>query len=341
MRKEISGLSLCLAAAAVVALAALLLIPSPRFRNTIVDIRSQHYTPERMLSDLGRLAAVYPESITFGIADTTFEGRLIPVATFGNPDARRHVMVQASMHAREYLSSQLVMALLERYAWSRRAGERIDGVDLRRAFDTVCLTILPMVNPDGVAISQEGVAAAMTRETRRWLNEMADSGYDCEQIKANARGVDLNRNFRNGFADAPGLTTSKDFGFYPGAEPLSEVESRLLLRTAALRPYDCFLNYHTSGNLVYYGCGNADSLVNESARRMALLIERHTGFPGYGPDSAPPNGSWADEVEVTFRKPSATIELGTRNPVPIEQFPDLLERNTPVWADLARSLDTL
>ena len=260
------------------------------------------------------------------------------MVVFGNPDAPRHVMVQASMHAREYLSAQMVMALLENYAYMYSHDKKIYGMPVRQLFSQVCFTILPMVSPEGVSICKAGIEGAITAPTREWLIQMVDSGRDCTRIKSNARGVDINRNFPNGFAVADGLRNVKDFDFYPGPSPLSEVESQLMLRTAEQHDYPCFLNYHTSGNLVYYGCGNANDNVNALAKKMAQLIEKHTGFPGYGPESAPPNGSWADEVEVRFLRPSATIELGSYSPVPVNEFHELLRKNMPVWADLASAV---
>ncbi len=307
----------------------------PQMHTVIVDTRSQHYTHQRMMAELDSLAGLYPECVRYTIADTTHEGRPIPLVVFGNPDAPRHVMVQAAMHAREYLSAQMVMAMLENYAYMYHHDKKINGLGVRPLFSEVCFTILPMVNPDGVSISQKGIDGALTTPTLEWLTQMVDSGRDCTRIKSNARGVDINRNFPNGFAVAEGLRNVKDFDFYPGQAPLSEIESQLMMRTAQLHDYTCFLNYHTSGNLVYYGCGNAADNVNALAQKMAQLIENHTGFPGYGPDSAAPNGSWADEVEVRFLRPSATIELGTYSPVPVKEFPKLLRKNMPIWADLA------
>ena len=102
-----------------------------------------------------------------------------------------------------------------------------------------------------------------------------------------------------------------------------------------MHDYALFLNYHTSGNLVYYGCKNAQQSVNNAALKLSNIIKRHTGFPLYGPDTSPACGSWADEVEVLYKRPSATIELGSKNPVPIAEFNGLYKKNHWIWADVA------
>ncbi len=329
-----------IAAVLVAAIAAGLLWLPRGFHNTIVDVRSQKYSHAMMMDELATLTRLYPEALSMQIADTTLEGRALPLVTFGNPATQHHVMIQSTMHAREYMASQMTMALLEQYAWAYANDREIDGHNIRELFNDVCFTILPMVNPDGASISQMGIDGVNTPEGRRWLAEMIDSGYNPEQIKSNARGVDINRNFSNGFGYDPDGRAARNFDFYPGESPLSEVESQLMMRVARMHDYDCFLNYHTSGNLIYYGCGNAADSVNAAARAMSELISRHTGYEGFGPESAPPNGSWADEVEVLFLRPSATIELGTRNPVPISESAPLYKRHTPVWADLAHTIAT-
>ena len=69
--------------------------------------------------------------------------------------------------------------------------------------------------------------------------------------------------------------------------------------------------------------------------KLSNIIKRHTGFPLYGPDTSPACGSWADEVEVLYKRPSATIELGSKNPVPIAEFNGLYKKNLWIWADIA------
>ena len=302
--------------------------------TAIVDVSKQKYSYSEMLDDLAQLSHRYPDVVSYEFQDTTYQGRQIPLVVLGNPNAERYVMVQASMHAREYMSALLVMALIEHYAESCRRGTIYKDVSLAELFQRVCMVIVPMANPDGVEIAQRGEDGAVTDDVRRWVRNNTRAGVYYDQIKSNARGVDVNRNFRNGFGRGNMRKSAKAYAYYAGAEPLSEVESRFLLRVAGMHDYALFLNYHTKGNLVYYGCMNAPSDVNAAAKRLSLIIKRHTGYPLYGPNTTPQNGSWADEVEVTFRRPSATIELGTRNPVPISEFPGIWRKNEWIWAEV-------
>lgn len=306
----------------------------------LVDTDHQKYTHKEMLADLDSIVARYPGCVGVMEGDTTALGRDIPIVFLGNVTAPHHVMVQASMHAREYMASLLVMAMIETYAEKSVAGETYKGVAVSQLLDSVCFVILPMVNPDGIEIAQWGTVGDIDAATRQWVDSMAGRGVYHYTIKANSRGVDLNRNFSNGFA-APGVRHarhSKHFYHYMGPAPYSEAETQFMVKVSRLFDYSLFLNYHACGNIIFYGCMNAPRPVNAEAERFARLASRHTGYRLFGPDSAIPNGSWADEVEVRYGRPSVTIEIGTRSPVPISEFSTIYNKNLWVWADIALTL---
>ena len=306
--------------------------PLDTFPEVIVDTTHQLYTYDEMMADLLQLHIRYPHLIAYETGDTTTQGRTIPIVYFGGSEATHHIMVTGSIHAREYMSTQLVMAMMEYYA---KGYEHLlfGGIPVRDIFSKVALVIVPMANPDGVMISQQGAEGVVTDRARRFVLSQDEHH---SQIKANAQGVDINRNFGNGFGGGSLISMQPSYYYYCGPRAYSEVETRQLMRTSAQRPYLCFLNYHSQGHLVYYGCKNADAAVNDRARQLANLISRHNGYRPIGPSA--PNGSWADEVEVRYHRPSMTIEIGTRNPVPIVQFQSIFASNLWVWADLCNTL---
>ncbi len=300
----------------------------------IVCVTKQLYSYDEMLEDLEILQQKYPQCVKYELKAETYQGRQIPLVTFGNANAKRHVMVMSAIHAREYMSAQLVMSMLEHYASNYDNG-KYKETTLKNIFDNVCFIIVPMANPDGVEIAQKGEKGALTADVKQWVRQNTKEGTKYDQIKSNARGVDLNRNFRNGFGKDRRYKPTKNYSHHPGPEPYSEIESVFLLEVSQMHDYALFLNYHTSGNLVYYGCKNAQQSVNNAALKLSNIIKRHTGFPLYGPDTSPACGSWADEVEVLYKRPSATIELGSKNPVPISEFNGLYKKNLWIWADIA------
>ena len=115
-------------------------------------------------------------------------------------EGERLVTVTAGIHGLEFIGVEVALAVL--------AAGPIDGTRLR-----VC----PVLNPDGYA--------------RTW-----DSGGDAAlgELRCNANGVDLNRNFPMPFGGQPSRTpwsgsSNPAAATYRGSAPLSEPESRALV----------------------------------------------------------------------------------------------------------------
>ena len=130
---------------------------------------TERYSYGDLLADLEDLQQAYPQWVRVENAGTSEEGRDIPVLILGDPDAPRQILLQGGIHGREYAGSWLLMALAEDALRSR-------------SFDPTetAFHILPMVNPDGVTISQRGTT---------------DDPETVGLWQANSQGVDLNRNF--------------------------------------------------------------------------------------------------------------------------------------------------
>lgn len=300
----------------------------------IVDSTSQYYSYKEMRWDVDCLWRKYPDIISYKLYDYTSQGRQIPVILFGDTLAEKKVMITASIHGREYRASHIVMSMLERYARDYHSGE-FKGRKYRDIFKNTLFVILPMVNPDGVEIAQRGAEACTTEDAKMMVEEEMRQGIYYDQIKANARGVDINYNFRNCFGKSTRKKNKRGFYYYEGERPYSEVEACLMRSIAEKWDFDCFLNYHTCGNVIFYGCLNAQPSVNNAALKIAKLVRRHTKFVVAELSYSKAAGTWADEVEYYYKKPSVTIESGSMNPVPVEEFSKLFNKNKDVWADLS------
>jgi hypothetical protein len=88
----------------------------------IVQVSNPLYTYENMVADLETLTERYPDILSKEVVGRSVDGRDIYEVTFGNPIAQKHVMLQASIHGREYMNTQLVMRLLEYYCHYYREG---------------------------------------------------------------------------------------------------------------------------------------------------------------------------------------------------------------------------
>ncbi len=276
----------------------------------IVDVSQQLYSYESLCEDMALLTLGHEDIMSYESRAITSQGRNVWLIKFGDFQAENKILITASIHAREYMSSQLVMRMLEEYVLNYDVPNS-DGITYRQCFVNTCFYILPMVNPDGVTICQNGT----------------------KSIKANANGVDLNRNFPLGFGSGPRVASVPGLAYYPGVSPLSEPETQAMAILLNENDFCAGINYHSMGNIIYYGASTNTPEVAEGCKKMADLVHAINGYRREYCGNA--IGSFADYFGTVEMVPSVTIEIGTANPVPISQFSGIYAKNLPVWPIVA------
>ena len=314
------------------------LVPDP-----IVSV-VEKYSYDRMVSDLNKLKERYGSTGRLHINElnTTFDGRKMYEVILGNPDAPKHVLIHAGIHAREYMTPLLVMKQLE-YGLAFYDQGNYEGVPLSTLLQQVAVHFVPMVNPDGISISQFGIEGIRSEELRQQIRQCYDndlaqgrtsSAFDRYLIywKANGRGVDLNQNFPANWHLAGGCP-NPSYASYKGTQPLSEPESWALANLAASRKWSATVSYHSMGNIIYWDYqGNR---VTEQSRELTSLIQASTG---YRPAGSSGNGGFKDWTQIKDDPiPGVTIETGSvACPLPVSQYVDIWSRNKMVWALVAK-----
>ena len=342
-----------------------------------------YYTYDEMQQDIDALQAEYSAFLHVRSLGKSVEGRDIPEVMLGDRDGHFHVLIQASMHAREYMNSILVMNQIEDYLQERSGKGRAhvqnhfndqytpfcgldcqDSAEVDRKFciekknwEGICFHVIPMVNPDGVTLCQN-VKIALKNPLVRSLIEreaasMCQSGespnmnrfmekYSLQYIhqwKANARGVDLNRNFDIGWEHYIGVAEPSAEG-YKGSFPASEPETQALLRVAKEYELAGCIAYHSSGNLIYwdYGC-QGEMRTREAA--FAASISVATGYPLHSTiaDAADSAGC-SDYFVLKLGIPAVTIENGGMDcPLKSEEYENIYESNKNLWKNLGYILE--
>ncbi len=274
---------------------------------------SSTYTYEEMISDIAELSMAYPGIISSSSIGTSVLGRSIPLIILGNPSAPGAIMIQASIHGREYIVSQTTMAITEYYAKQFASGGLAD------VFATTCFYIVPMANPDGVGFAQ--------------------SFYP--DWKANANGVDLNRNFPTCWeltkgAAAPGGEKFK--GFSPASEP----ETQALMALAGSRNFSCYINYHQQGNIIYYDDDLTSSLTSSLSTALATVVNAINRYPMVNTSSSNASGTttyggFGDYILIGLQRPGITVECGSAYGIRGQgQAASIFLRNADTWAAAAR-----
>ena len=316
-------------------------LEKPENPDAIIDLSTTLYSYQKMENDLQLLAGYYPQYMTLDTAGVTADGRNLYVIYFGNQNASRQIFICAATHAREYMTAQLVMKQLEYYCAHYEDGS-YNGTAYRDIFENTCFVIVPMVNPDGVSISQFGEEGLNREDLRQNLRAIYESdkngGYTDEAYdtyltrwKANGMGVDLNRNYSPGWESVTDRTAPSS-GLYKGTQPGSEAESQALMNIVdGLSNPLLAISYHSYGSLVYWQYGQAEPLWSKNQQRAAH-VEALTTYYQAGYSNEAGFSNWCVNVKGI---PSVTIETGlVPTPLPLDQFELLWSQNKEMWAML-------
>lgn len=310
----------------------------------IVDTSKQKYTYEEMKEDLEILAKKYPDRLTVNVLATTRDGNNVYEAVFGNQNATKHYIIHAGIHAREYMTSLLAMEQLEYYLEQEKTAS-YNGVSYETLFDDVAIHLVPMVNPDGIAISQFGLDGVHSEEIKSdiesWYNRDQANGVTTNTLetymkrwKANANGVDLNRNFDYGFEEFVGSSNpgaEKYKGTYAACEPEAKALVDLTNRVSPVAA----ISYHATGSVIYWDYGQTGTL-REDCLSLVEMIHQVTGYEiKYAASDKQDAAGYGDWAVMQKQIPSATVEIGTGAcPLEISEFPSIWERNKQMWAAL-------
>lgn len=299
------------------------------FNGNIVSTTKQKYSYTDMQKDIKQLQNKYSDYVHVDIIGTTADKRNIYDVILGNPNAEQCVVFQASIHAREYMTSQLVMEQMEYYL--DNYNKKYDGKTYKKIFDDVCVHVVAMSNPDGVTISQKGFGGIRSKTLRKKLKKMRGA-RNTTIWKANARGVDLNRQFDYRFKYVKKWKKGA-YALYGGKKPVSENETKALVQLVNEVNPKAVVNYHAMGNVIYCKYGGPKK-VQKKVYKLAGEIRSLTGYSYMGLDRSPGFANW-----LVCKKgiPSCTVEIGMYStPVPISQWNTVWKQNKNVMAATAK-----
>ena len=302
-------------------------------QNMIINTIPDKYSYESFLKDIQLLKFAYGENLNIVKLADTADSRGVYDLRIGDEHSQKQILIVGAMHAREYITSQVVMRQLCECldALNGFCGE-YRGIPVKELMEGVTIHFVPFSNPDGIVISQFGANALRNENLKTSVPRMA-SGND-EQWKANAIGIDLNRNFDADWdsyvgAASPGSERYK--GVYPG----SESESAALIKLTKQYPIKRTISYHTCGALIYWYFKQEGQVLIKS-QKFAQTISDETGYYLDDDFTAVDAAGYKDWAVYKMGIPSLTIEVGAEegrsivNPVPIERFGEIWNRNRNV-----------
>jgi len=311
------------------------------------DLFSQPLTYKRLDELCGQLFSACPR---LGVSTLAYSvcGRRIPYLHIG--EGRRCVLYVAGHHASEWICGLPLLAFARElcglYPHGAESpadgddtgmpacGENTEAAPAPLPGDSLCtprlleqyrFLIVPQLNPDGVALQQNGPDPNHVL----WRRQMSMNGGDPDftHWQANARGVDLNHNYSVGFCEYRRLEAERGIlggapSLYSGAYPESEPETASLANLIRLLRPSLILTLHTQGEEIYFDAPHA----TPSMHRMAEGLSSLTGYRlAIAASTAAYGGltEWAVRCGI----PSFTLECGKgENPLPLSDAGEIYRR---------------
>ncbi|ETT30209.1 peptidase M14 carboxypeptidase A [Paenibacillus sp. FSL R7-269] len=284
-------------------------------RGTAVYLRGE-YGPAEVEADAARLAARYSCAGSEVIGHSVL-GKPLRLLRIGS--GPRHLHVNAALHANEWLTAPCLMRFIEEYAAAYESGKDWHGRQPADWHRDWTLWAVPMANPDGVELVQEGAMPDHPHyaQLMRW-----NSGRrSFRHWKANIRGVDLGDQFPAHWEEerarrqVPG-PAPRD---YSGLAPLSEPEAAALAALAERVPGDAAVSLHSQGAEIYW---NYRGYEPPESKDWSVKLAAASGYRAV--ELTGSDAGYKDWFIERFRKPGFTVELGVgKNPLPLADFEDM------------------
>jgi hypothetical protein len=198
--------------------------------STRADWFAEYRSLDAIHAYMDWLAEVRPDVVTVVELDGSLQGRPIRGLLLSAGDQPLpEVLVTGTQHAREWISPMVTMCIADRLA--RGHG---DDPAATLALERADWSFVPVVNPDGYVHS-------WTAE-RFWRKNMRDGV-----------GVDLNRNWGEGWGTESGSSDEPEDGNYRGTAPFSEPETAAVRDFVLTRPaIAAHVDLHAYSQLVLY-----------------------------------------------------------------------------------------
>ena len=276
---------------------------------------------------LRRFSVFRAETIGYSVMQ-----RRIPALRIGTGPT--NVLFNAAHHANEWITSPLVMKFAQHCAQMLESGGTVGGTPAPELFARITLTVVPMVNPDGVdLVTGQLRPGTYFYAAAKSLNTPPLPFPD--GWKANIRGVDLNLNYPAEWEKARELKFARGYTEpgprdFVGPAPLSEPESAAMARLTEQNDFALTVSYHTQGEVIYWRFADYEVPGAEA------IGEAMAAAGGYRLDEAPEFSAYAgykDWFIQQYRRPGYTVEAGNGiNPLPIRDFEAIYAQNEPIMA---------
>ncbi len=282
---------------------------------------NEYYNSTKLLSDINSLKVVFPFMQIEQIGKSEL-GKPIHCIRIGI--GNKKVFYNATFHANELITTNVLMKFAEDYARAYVENKSIYGINARDLYFNTSLYLVPMVNSDGADL----VTGSISNVDNAYINaqNIANSFPNIpfpQGWKANIKGVDLNLQFPAGWDKAKEIKYSQGYNKpaprdFVGDGPLTASEALAIYNFTLRHNFRLVIAYHTQGQEIYWNFQN----INPPGGLD--IANKFANVSGYSVENVPYNSSFAgykDWFIQNYNRPGYTIEAGLGvNPLPMEQF---------------------
>ncbi|MDD2417780.1 MAG: M14 family metallocarboxypeptidase [Oscillospiraceae bacterium] len=235
---------------------------------------------------------------------------------------RERILYAAGFHAQEWITSLVLLRLIEDLCIALEKGGNIADIRVPEALVGRSLVFVPQVNPDGVDIAIHGSGSAGKYATM--VREL--EGNRPGKWQANARGVDINHNFDAGWETLREMELENGISSpsprqWCGEAPESEPETAALVGLCRRANFRHVIALHSQGEELFWRYGERTPA---NARVMAEVMAAAARYTVADPEGLASHGGFKDWFIQQTGKPGFTIELGKgENPLPLEDFENI------------------
>ncbi|WP_086715789.1 M14 family metallopeptidase, partial [Streptomyces angustmyceticus] len=239
---------------------------------------AKYHTYDEATKEIDALVAKYPAILSKQVIGTSQEGRALLALKLSKnvtkDEAEPEVLFTAHQHAREHLTVEMALYLLNEFTSKYGSDPRIT-----KLLDSREVWIIPDLNPDGGAYD---IASGSFRSWRK--NRQPNTG-------SRNIGTDLNRNWDFKWGCCGGSSSSTSSETYRGASPASAPEVQVVAKFVRSRivggtqQIKAAIDFHTYSELVLWPFGFTDDDTGPGMTR-----DDHDAFAAIGKDMATTNG---------------------------------------------------
>ena len=278
---------------------------------------------DHTLKAIANICEAYPQLHLHSIGKSVLK-RDICALSVGNVEKGATLFVGGT-HGQEWLTVSLLLLFLDDLLSSIQSGEPLEEIDFSLALQKRGLIIVPALNPDGIEIALYGPKSA------KWRKNCVKKILARSELtwQANACGVDLNHNFDAGFPILQKL--EREAGFcgpsprrYGGKHPLSEPESRAIVKYVRKNNISRLYAFHSQGEEIFY---EYDSIPVPQGEEIAQTLSKLSGYDLVENAGLYSHGGLKDWFIKEFRRPGFTIEIGKgENPLPLSDLDSIYRK---------------